>query len=91
MFPALPVVAPVEPDTDDPVRFEGIGFGLHARHRIPARPVCRLGEDTQFLLLPHAAELEADVIDRDTHDQLDGLKPGPMQQCELVDRQVGRE
>ena len=84
--PPSPWWRQVEADADDPVGIERIGFSLHARHRIPARPVGRLGQDTQFLLLPDAGELVADVIDRDAHHQLDRFEPGPVQERELVDR-----
>src|ERR1700747_809654 len=84
-------VTPIEPDTDDSVSAERIGFSLHAIHRVPPRSVRRLCEHRQFRLLPEAGELGPDVIHRGAHDQLDRFEAGTVQKRELVDRQIGSE
>ncbi len=38
------VLTPFQADTDDTVGAQRVGFGLHAGHGIPARPIRRLGE-----------------------------------------------
>ena len=41
---ALALMAPFEPDANDTVGAKRVRFGLHARHRIPACAVGRLGQ-----------------------------------------------
>src|ERR1700752_3301032 len=88
---ALALVTPFETDTDHTVRAQRIGLGLHARHRIPARAIRRVGKHGQLRLLPDAGELVAHVIDRNAHNKFYRLKPGPVQHGEFIDRQVRRE
>ena len=85
------MLPPFQADTDHTVGAQRVGFGLHAGHGVPARPVRRLGEHGQLGLLPDAGELVAHVVDRDTHHQIEWLETGPVQDREFVDRQVRRE
>ncbi len=85
------VLAPFQADTDDTVGAQCVGFGLHAGHGIPARPIRRLGEHRKLGLLPDTGELVAHVVDRDTHHEIERLETGPVQKCEFVDRQVRGE
>ena len=91
MFAVFALTAPLQAHADDPVCLHGVGLGLHAGHSVPAGPVGRLGQDGQFALLAQAAGLEADVVDRHAHDQVDRFEAGAAQQGELVDGQVGGE
>jgi hypothetical protein len=88
---ALALVTPFETDADHTVRAQRIGLGLHARHRIPARAIRRVGKHGQLRLLPDAGELVTHVIDRNTHHKFYRFKSGPVQQGEFIDGQVRRE
>ena len=53
--------------------------------------VHRLREDVELLVLPPAAELQTDVVDRAADDEAERLEPGLLDEQELVDREIARE
>ncbi len=89
----LPPFVPsdVEPDADDAVRAELVGFFFHARHRELARLVHRLREDSHLHRLLPARLLVADVVDRAADDEAERVEAGLLDEQELVHREIGGE
>src|SRR5579863_4417815 len=79
------------PNSDDAVRVQFVGLGLHPAHGQLAGVVHRLGQDVELLVPAPPADLQADVVDRAAQHQAERPEAGLADQQELVHRQVGGE
>jgi hypothetical protein len=81
----------LESHTDDPVRAERVGLGLHAGHRELAGVVHRLAQLLEFHVLAPLSSLDAHMVDAGAEDEADGPESRLPDEEELVHRQVGGE
>src|SRR6185437_15907916 len=79
-----------QPDADDAVRAEQVCFLFHASHRQLARFEHGLRQHIELLAHAPALPLEADVIDRRSHDEAERLETGLLDEEEFIDGQVAR-